>query len=199
MASTTTTTTLLGGSGVTETPDTAPEIPQPEGVPVTFLVTFEERYVCQLGPDGESDISSFGAATVEVFPGANAFDVSGSGVMDAEGFVRGGDICTGEGNGTHRFDVSGVIESASDGTLTLELLVAGTWYDTWKGEIVCRGGLPPSGPWEWPPEPNVETLTFSPLEHGATWDKDVTLGRCQGSTNRTVDFESLPIVPITTP
>jgi hypothetical protein len=185
--STTTTTPTVGG-GTSEVPTTDPDIEMLEDVPETFTVLFDERYVCQLGPDGESDIASSGTATVNVFPAAEGFEVTGSGWMDAEGFVRAGGTCTGEATGSHRFTLGGVLEEAADGTRTLQLLVTGTWYDTWDGEIECQGGLPPSGPWEWPPEPNVETLMFSPLEDGATWAKEVTMGRCQGTITRVIDL-----------
>jgi hypothetical protein len=192
---TTTTTTLPVGGVATEVPTTDPLIEALEDVPETFVVLFDEHYVCQLGLVGESDITSSGTATVNVFPAAEGFEVTGSGSMDAAGFVRAGDICTGEAAGGHRFTLSGVVEEANDGTRTLQLLVTGTWYDTWDGVIECNGGIPPTGPWEWPPEPNVEALTFQPLEHGATWAKEVTMGNCQGTVTRVVDFTVAPPTP----
>lgn len=184
----TTTTTLAVGGGTSEVPTTDSEIEMLEDVPETFTVLFDERYVCQLGPDGESDITSSGTATVNVFPAPGGVEVTGSGSMDVEGFVRAGGICTGEATGSHRFTLSGAVEDAADGTRTLQLLVTGTWYDTWDGEIECQGGLPPSGPWQWPPEPNLETLTFSPLANGTTWAKEVTMGMCQGTITRVIDL-----------
>jgi hypothetical protein len=184
----TTTTTTLSGGGPTETPETAPDLPPPDDVPDSFVVRFDERYVCHLGPAGESDIVAHGTGSLDVMRSPDGIEVAGLGVMDVTGLLRAGDICSGEATGTHQFDVSGAIEIADDGTATLNMLVAGTWYATWEGEIACRGGLPPSGPWEWPPEQNVETLTFSPLEDGATWENDVAMGMCRGTVTRTIDF-----------
>lgn len=159
-----------------------------EDVPEIVALLLDEHYVCQLGFDGESDITASGTAAVRIFEDADGHEISGEGAMDVIGVVRAGDVCSGEATGTHRFNVTGTVEEVADGTTSLTLLLTGTWYDTWDGEIVCNGGLPPSGPWEWPPEPTVESLTFAPFEDGAVWAKDLTLGHCRGTITRVIDF-----------
>ena len=200
MVSETTTTTTIGvGGATTEVPPTAPEIEMLEDVPETFLVLFDERYVCQLGFAGESEITASGSVEAEMYRGPDGSEVTGSGSMDVTGLVRAGDVCSGDAAGTHRMTVSGMVENDGKGTPTLRLLVTGVWYETWDGEIECQGGLPPSGPWDWPPEQNAETLTFSPFEDGATWVNEVTMGLCQGTVTRVIDFPGLPSAPTSEP
>jgi len=184
--STSTTTTAAGG-GSAEPSETAPTWPD-SALPQSFRVVIEESYVCQLGPAGDSEIRAAGTVAVYRDDSASGYHVAGSGDISVSGLVRAGDICTGEGVGTHLAQVSAsLVDSATEGT-ELQLQLAGTWYETWDGEIQCRGGLPPSGPWEWPAEPNLEMLTFSPFEDGATLEQDVTMGMCQGTVTRTLEF-----------
>ena len=183
----TSTTTTVAAVGSPEPSETAPTWPDSE-LPQSFLVLLEESYVCQLGPAGESEIRAAGTVAVARDDSASGYQVAGSGDISVTGLVRAGDICTGEAVGTHLAQVEAtLIDSAAEGT-GLKLQLAGTWYETWDGEIQCRGGLPPSGPWEWPAEPNLEVLTFSPFEDGATVEQDVTMGMCRGTVTRSLEF-----------
>ncbi len=183
-ATTTTTTVPAAGEGTPATGWTFP----PDDRPDAFTVHFEEYYVCQLGPAGESEIHAWGSIAATLDPSQSEFEVVGEGDLSVEGFVRGGDICAGEAVGTHRVrELNGTIDVPSEGAPTLTLHVTGTWYETWDGELVCPG-LPLSGPWEWPPEFNVETLEFAPFEDGATWEKDVSVGMCDGTVTRTIEL-----------
>ena len=183
---TTTTTTVVGG-GAAEPTETAPKWPDPE-LPQTFMVLFEESFVCQLGAAGESDIRAAGEVSVALEGNESGYEVTGEGDLSVTGLVRAGDVCSGDAAGTHVAKLSGQIEVPETGTATLNLVVGGTWYESWDGEIQCSGGLPPTGPWNWPAEPNAEILTFAPFEDGATWEQDVTMGLCQGTVTRTIEF-----------
>jgi hypothetical protein len=184
-ATSSTTTTTVIGAGTAGPSETAPTWPDPE-VPESFTVLLEESYVCQLGPAGESDIRAAGAVVVTVDDSQSGYRVVGEGDMAVTGFLRGGDTCTGDAAGTHIVRLEGTVPD--DAAQTLKLKVTGTWYETWDGEIECSGGLPPSGPWQWPPEPNMEILTLTPFVDGATWEQDVTMGLCQGTVTRTIEF-----------
>ena len=183
----TSTTTTVVGAGSPEPSETAPTWPDSE-LPDSFVVVLEESYICQLGPAGESEIRAAGTVAGARDDSASGYHVAGSGDISVAGLVRAGDICTGEAVGTHLAQVTAsLVDSTTEGTV-LKLQLGGTWYETWDGEIECRGGLPPSGPWEWPAETNLEILTFSPFENGATVEQDVNMGMCQGTVMRALEF-----------
>jgi hypothetical protein len=114
--------------------------------------------------------------------------VTGEGDLSVIVFLRGGDLCTCEGIGTHWVRLDGKVEEPSEAAPRLELSVTGIWYEVWDGEIACAAGLPMSGPWTWPPETVEEELVFSPLEDGATWAKSVVDGLCEGTVTRTIEL-----------
>jgi hypothetical protein len=192
VTTTSTTTTILGG-GTTSTT----EVPEDDQVdpgdvfpdfPESFIIEFEERYLCDMGPRGFSDIHAFGAAGMETLRAPTDISLYGSGAMEIEASLRAGEVCSGSAVGNHSISIEGTVDYNSSGELELQLYVNGTWYETFGGDIVCAPGIPSPGPWEWPAELHSEYIFFAPIEPGAVWEKDVKLGMCTGTITRRLDF-----------
>jgi hypothetical protein len=200
---TSTTTTLTPGAGTTSStqpPDDDVTDPVLEALPDSFTIEFEERYLCDLGPRGFSDIHAFGNVTVETVRAPTDVTFHGRGVMEVEAAVQAGSVCSGSAAGGHSIEeIAGTVDYNDSGELEMQLFVNGIWYQTFVGEIVCSPGIPSPGAWEWPAESHSEYVFFAPIEHEALWEKEVSLGMCTGTITRRLDFESLPTSTTTAP